>query len=145
MSGFDDRTLPLCYFPCAPQRGDATDYVGVHVRVRHQPQATIVTVIGDIDAYNEYRVSAYVADVMCGSGPFVLDLSGVDFVGVAAFQSLLSVGERCTQAGLEWALVSGDAVNPLLCVTRDADRLPIEASCDSALQRLTRAHRRFSQ
>jgi anti-anti-sigma factor len=99
--------------------------------------AVIVNAGGEIDACNELTWRHLVreaAGVVTPPGPFVVDVTGLDFMGCCAFAVLADEAQRCKERGIELRLVSNAAL-----VTRIVDAcglnrlLPIYPSADAAL------------
>lgn len=112
-------------------------FYGVRLSAEPHPPATVITIGGEIDAYNADYVSDYLAGFVRLGHPLVLDLSGVDFLGVAGFRAVLHFGAERRRADLHWALVTSDAVNILLRITANDRPLPVVETLTDALQRLT--------
>ena len=99
--------------------------------------AVIISAGGEIDACNERtwrHLVSEAASVVTPPGPFVVDVTGLDFMGCCAFAVLTNEARRCKERGIELRLVSTD---PL--VTRIVDAcglnrmLPIYPTTDAAL------------
>ncbi len=99
--------------------------------------AVIISAGGEIDACNERtwrHLVSEAANVVIPPGPFVVDVTGLDFMGCCAFEVLADEARRCKGRGIELRLVSCD---PL--VTRIVDAcglnrmLPIYPTADAAL------------
>lgn len=71
--------------------------------------AVVVYAGGEVDAHNEctwrHLISEAAAGVI-GPGPFVVDVTGLDFMGCCAFAVLVEEAERCRGRGVELRLVS---------------------------------------
>ena len=116
---------------------------GVQLRSYPRPPATVVAIGGEIDACNAEHVNDYLAGFIHLDHPLVLDLSGVDFLGVAGYRAIVGFGAQRRSAQRALALVTSDAVNVLLRVLPDY-WLPAVESMDEALQglRTCRTHHR---
>ena len=99
--------------------------------------AVVINAGGEIDACNEEtwrQLVGEAAGVVIAPGPFVVDVTGLDFMGCCAFTVLADEAQRCRDRGLELRLVSYEPI-----VTRIVDAsglgraLPIYPSVDSAL------------
>jgi anti-anti-sigma factor len=99
--------------------------------------AVLINAGGEIDACNEHtwrHLVSEAASVVTPPGPFVVDVTGVDFMGCCAFAVLAEAAQRCHRRGIELRLVSRQAI-----VTRIVDVcglsrvLPIYPTADSAL------------
>ncbi len=69
----------------------------------------IIRAGGEIDASNEHvwrRLLSEAAAVASPPGPFIVDVSGLDFMGCCTFSVLADEAERCRRGGVELRLVS---------------------------------------
>jgi anti-anti-sigma factor len=78
---------------------------GVQLCSRPRPPATVIAVSGEVDATNSERVKDYLVGFVHVDHPLVLDLSGVEFLGVAGFRAVIRFAVKCRRAEREWALV----------------------------------------
>lgn len=99
--------------------------------------AVLIYAGGEIDACNEgtwRHLVAEAATVVAAPGPFVIDVTGLDFMGCCAFEALADEAKRCQRRGIELRLVSCD---PIVARVVDAcglsGVLPIYPTVDSAL------------
>ena len=99
--------------------------------------AVIINAGGEIDACNEHtwrHLVSEAASVVTLPGPFVIDVTGLDFMGGCAFAVLAEEAERCHRRGIELRLVSRQ---PIVARVVDAcglgRLLPIYPTPDSAL------------
>ncbi|ORV83105.1 anti-anti-sigma factor [Mycobacterium interjectum] len=99
--------------------------------------AVLINAGGEVDACNEHtwrQLVSEAASVVIPPGPFVVDVTGLDFMGCCAFAALADEAHRCRDRGIELRLVSHDAI-----VTRIVDAcglnavLPIYPTADAAL------------
>ncbi len=99
--------------------------------------AVIISAGGEIDACNERtwrRLVSEAASVVVPPGPFVVDVTGLDFMGCCAFAVLANEAQCCEERGIELRLVSKDPI-----VTRIVDAcglnrvLPIYPTTEAAL------------
>lgn len=97
---------------------------------------------GEIDACNEDTWCHLVSEAASGvtaPGPFVIDVTGLDFIGCCAFEVLAEEAKSCRKRGIDLRLVSCAPI-----VTRIVDAcglssvLPIYPSVDSALSAAAR-------
>jgi anti-anti-sigma factor len=96
---------------------------------------TVLAIGGQIDACNADQIREYVHGYVAVAAALVVDMTQVEFFAVQGLRNLMILGERCRNAGVEWALVGSRSVHRLLRVA-DVDRaLPIEHSTKAALQR----------
>ncbi|RAU95850.1 anti-anti-sigma factor [Mycobacterium colombiense] len=92
---------------------------------------------GEVDACNEHTWRHLVQEAASGvtaPGPFVVDVTGLDFMGCCAFEVLADEAKRCQDRGIDLRLVSCE---PLVARIVDAcglsGVLPIYPTVDSAL------------
>ena len=74
--------------------------------------AVIISAGGEIDACNERtwrRLVSEAASVVVPPGPFVVDVTGLDFMGCCAFAVLANEAQWCEERGIELRLVSKPA------------------------------------
>jgi anti-anti-sigma factor len=99
--------------------------------------AVLINAGGEIDACNEHTWRRLVSEAASGvtaPGPFVVDVTGLDFMGCCAFAVLADAARRCRERGFELRLVSREAI-----VARIVDAcglnglLPIYPTADAAL------------
>lgn len=80
----------------------------VQLRTGHyrRPEATVVTLAGELDILTAPRFSAYLAElVRHEAGDVLIDLSEVDFVDSAGLQVLLSAQRRVTRTARWLAMI----------------------------------------
>lgn len=118
---------------------------GMSLRTQFQPGMLIVQVRGAIEACSAARLSDQITDLANPDRPVILDLRGVNFINDDGFYALVRFAEASRRTGMRWALVTGEAVDRLLSVTPNTDRLPIADSVDEAMQRLPSHHPASSQ
>ncbi|MCV7341564.1 hypothetical protein MHAE_04535 [Mycobacterium haemophilum DSM 44634] len=103
--------------------------------------AVLINAGGEVDACNEHTWRQLVdeaASVVAPPGPFVVDVSGLDFMACCAFAVLADQGTRCRRRGIELRLVSRQPI-----VTRIVEAcelsgvLPIFPTADAALAATT--------
>lgn len=71
--------------------------------------AVVIHAGGEIDACNEHTWRKLVTEAAATAtppGPFVVDITDVDFMGCCAYAVLADVAERCRQRGVELRLVT---------------------------------------
>ncbi|OBH02163.1 MULTISPECIES: anti-sigma factor antagonist [unclassified Mycobacterium] len=99
--------------------------------------AVLINAGGEVDACNEHtwrRLVSEAAGVVIPPGPFVVDVTGLDFMGCCAFAVLADEAQRCRDRGIELRLVSHEPI-----VARIVDAcglnaiLPIYPTADAAL------------
>lgn len=113
------------------------DCDGAWIRALCRQLATVVTVGGTVSADNLDRLTALVRRFVIDEKPFVLDLSAVDSIVAPANKLLDAISDTCDKAGVEWAMVGGDAVTRLMGAAR-----PVVASVPEALEIFAEANTR---
>jgi anti-anti-sigma factor len=99
--------------------------------------AVIVYAGGEIDACNEHtwrQLVGEAAGTVTAPGPFVVDVTGLGFMGCCAFAVLADAAHRCRERGLELRLVSHDPIVARIVDACGLSRLlPIYPTVDSAV------------
>jgi anti-anti-sigma factor len=99
--------------------------------------AVLINAGGEIDACNEHtwrRLVSEAASVVIPPGPFVVDVTGLDFMGCCAFAVLADEARRCRQRGIELRLVSRDPIVARIVDACGLSRvLPTYPTADAAL------------
>ncbi|MBU8818558.1 STAS domain-containing protein [Mycolicibacterium goodii] len=117
---------------------------GASMRAHHRQLATVVTVKGVIGSENLDQISAYVRRLVIPEKSIVLDLSGVNSFAPQAVSLFYDIDARCSDEGVDWAVVASQAVTAEL---RDEDAgVPLTASVPDALHHFaegTMARRRL--
>ena len=115
---------------------DSVDVDRVRMRALMRHQATVVTISGDVDASNDYRVHDFATRFVAVSKALILDLSGVEFFSAAGLSVLIAVDEACRTADVEWALISSRVVNRVLRLIDCDTTLPTASSVPEALKQV---------
>jgi anti-anti-sigma factor len=99
--------------------------------------AVIVSAGGELDASNDTtwrRLLGEAAAAAGAPGPFVVNTSGLDFMGCCAYAALAEEAERCRSRGIEMRLVSNLPVVPrIVAACGMSDLLPVDDTVDAAL------------
>ncbi len=103
----------------------AEDHKGAHLWAYRRHGATVVAVRGRVDAGNIAQVTDYAVRFIAADSRLVLDLSEVSGFTPRALNLLDAVEQRCAAAGVDWALVVGEAVVRRLRTRPDSASLPI--------------------
>lgn len=111
------------------------DCAGARVCVHARSLATVLRVDGEIDAANAGRLAQAIRRYSRLKAPLILDLSHLDFLGIAGFRVLLALNEEHQNDELLCHVVMGAAVRRLTHILADRD-LPIVDSVSEALQRV---------
>jgi anti-anti-sigma factor len=110
---------------------------GLRAITECEGSAVVIHVGGDIDACNEaswQRLLRRVANIAIAPGPFVIDVSQLDFMGSCAYAVLAQESVRCQGRGVSLRLVSGQPiVARTVAACRLGNLLPIYATVDNAL------------
>jgi anti-anti-sigma factor len=110
---------------------------GLRAITECEGSAVVVHVGGDIDASNEaswQRLLRRVANIAIAPGPFVIDVSQLDFMGSCAYSVMAQESVRCQLRGVSLRLVSGQPiVARTVAACRLGDLLPIYGTVDTAL------------
>jgi anti-anti-sigma factor len=99
--------------------------------------AVLIHAGGEIDACNE-RIWRHLleeaAALAAAPGPFVVDVSGIDFMGCCAFAALADQSERCGDRGVELRLVTHQPVVVRIVEACGLSHLlPVYPTVDAAL------------
>jgi anti-anti-sigma factor len=99
--------------------------------------AVLITAGGEVDACNEHTWRQLVkeaASVVTAPGPFVVDVSGLDFIACCAFAVLADEAERCRRRGIALRVVAKQPIVERIVKACGLDALlPIYPTADSAL------------
>ncbi|OBJ08339.1 anti-sigma factor antagonist [Mycobacterium sp. 1465703.0] len=97
---------------------------------------------GEVDACNEDTWRHLVSEAASGvtaPGPFVVDVTGLDFMGCCAFEVLADEAKRCQRRGIDLRLVSCESiVGRIIDACGLSSVLPIYPTVDSALSAAAR-------
>ncbi len=120
---------------------DYNDYViecrGAWLRPRTHHGVTVLTIGGEIDASNADQVREHAHRYASAAPALVVDMASVEFFGVIGLRNLMVLGQKCQNAGVEWALIASGSVSRLLRVAEVDRALPVAESVSAALQRFT--------
>ena len=108
------------------------DCAGAGLRVHANNVATVVCISGEIDASNADRVGEAIRRFSRRKAPLILNLSQLDFLGIAGFRALINLNHEHRQAQLPSSMVTGAVVRRLAGVFPDHG-LPIVDSVPEAL------------
>ncbi|MBS2080023.1 anti-sigma factor antagonist, partial [Mycobacterium tuberculosis] len=75
--------------------------------------AVLIYAGGEIDACNEHtwrHLVSEAAGVVTAPGPFVVDVTGLEFMGCCAFAVLADEAKRCQKRGIDLRLVSCEPI-----------------------------------
>ncbi|OBK71221.1 STAS domain-containing protein [Mycobacterium sp. 1274761.0] len=108
------------------------------IAVESRGASTIVAVTGDVDASNADFVTTVLQDFVAGSDRIVVDVSGLEFVGIQGLRVLIDFDARCRTSGRAWVLVPCGMLRRLIDVVDMGRHLPASESVDDALDHLNR-------
>jgi anti-anti-sigma factor len=109
------------------------DCGGAQLHIRARSLAAVLSVNGEIDASNADLVADAIRRFSRLDGPLILDLSHLDFLGLAGLRALLVLDHEHQQARRHFSVVSGAALRRLTRVFAEHN-LPIVDSVPEALQ-----------
>lgn len=115
------------------RRRNTIDCAGARLRVTARSLATVLSLEGDIDLTNAGRLVTAVQRFAKLGVPLVVDCSRTEFIGLAGFRALLVLDQDFHRCGLQWCVVSGAAMRPLLRVSANHG-LPLAESIPEALR-----------
>jgi anti-anti-sigma factor len=99
--------------------------------------AVLINAGGEVDACNEHtwrQLVSEAASVVIPPGPFVVDVTGLDFMGCCAFAVLADQAQRCRERGIGLRLVSREPIVARIVDACGLNRvLPIYPTADAAL------------
>lgn len=95
--------------------------------------ATVISAEGEVDHVTVARLRRSVDRVAPGSGPLVLDLSGVTFFGSAGVACLLDVRRRARSSRIDLRLTCSPVVARMLDLTGVAGEVVVFDSVSAAL------------
>jgi anti-anti-sigma factor len=120
------------------------DCAGAQLDVHARSLATVLRVDGEIDVSNADLVARAIRRFSQLKAPLILDLSRLDFLGVAGFRALLMLSHQHRQDRLHFSVVGGAALGRLTRVVTDHG-LPTVDSVPEALQLIEKAIRERRQ
>ncbi len=115
-----------------PRSRYVIDCAGAHLHVHARSASTVLRVDGEIDMANAALVAQAIRGFARLNAPLILDLSHLNFLGIAGFRLLLALNREHQQARLHYGIVNGDALRRLTRVLPDHG-LPIVESVTDAL------------
>ena len=99
--------------------------------------AVLIHAGGEVDACNEHTWRQLVreaADGVAAPGPFVVDVSGLEFMACCAFSVLADEAEGCRRRGIDLRVVSRQQIVPrIIAACGLTELLPVYPTVDSAL------------
>lgn len=110
----------------------AMDAKGAHLWAHRRHGAIVVSVRGRLDAANVEAVAGYAARFVAADSRLVLDLSEVSVFTPRAMRLIDALDEHCAAAGVDWAVVPGEAAGRRLAARADAAGLAVLESVAAA-------------
>jgi len=110
------------------------DCNGAAVRAQCRHLATVVTITGIVDATNVDQVTEYASRFILPDKPVVLDLTGLDNFSAQSLRLLYRIDDTCAAAGLDWAVVPGQAVAQVLLMAYEESSFFTPGSVHEALR-----------
>jgi anti-anti-sigma factor len=95
--------------------------------------ATVISAEGEVDQTTVRALRRSLDRVAPGSGPLILDLSGVTFFGSAGVACLVDVRRRTRTSRIDLRLTCSPVVARMLDVTGVGDQVVVFDSVDAAL------------
>ncbi|MGH3643735.1 MAG: STAS domain-containing protein [Mycobacterium sp.] len=98
--------------------------------------ASVITVLGEIDASNAHDVSENVTNHLEGCCQLLLDLGGMNFFGIDGISALHRINAECARRGIPWLLVATGQVTRVLRICDPEGALPTADSAPAGLAAL---------
>lgn len=131
--------------PGQPRSRYRIDCGAAQIHVHARSLATVLSVVGEVDAANAGLVTAAIRRFSRLNAPLILDLGHLEFLGSSGFRELLVLDGDHRRDGLHYSVVDGAALHRVATMMPDHG-LPIVDSVPEALwgvADLMRARRRF--
>jgi anti-anti-sigma factor len=96
----------------------------------------VVSAHGEIDQTNARTLTEYSLAHLVRCRALLLDLTKLEFFGVAGFSALHRISVSCAPTGIGWAFIPGPAVSLLLRICDPDGLLPAVDTVSTALARL---------
>ncbi|OBA62563.1 sulfate transporter [Mycobacterium sp. 1100029.7] len=109
------------------------DCAGARLHVHARSSATVLSVDGEVDASNAHLLEQAIRRYARLNAPLILDLTEVDFLGMAGFRALLVLNCEHQRAGLHWSVIGGARLRRLTRIVTNHG-LPLVDSVSEALQ-----------
>ncbi|UXA07814.1 STAS domain-containing protein [Mycobacterium sp. SMC-2] len=87
---------------------------GAWIRAQRRQLATVVTIRGEIDAFNVDQVGEHIRRFILGEDRVVLDMGDVSQFAEAGISLLETFDDDCRAEGVQWMLVASPAVAEIL-------------------------------
>jgi anti-anti-sigma factor len=122
-----------------PARTEVFGCRDARLTIRSDHRLTTITITGEIYASNADDISRRVRALVPRVGALIVDLSRIDFIGIAGLRVLFSLNNECARTNTAWALIAGHSAARLLRIGDPDDTLPTVASSIEALRRVRSA------
>ena len=99
---------------------------------------TVLSVSGDVDASNVDHLHRNLRRCLGTRRPLIVDLSGINFLGVQGIRALCDFDDERRRRGGGWVLVTCPMLYRLLNRVLGGQRLRIAGSVSEALQQISR-------
>ncbi|SPM32430.1 stas domain-containing protein [Mycobacterium rhizamassiliense] len=117
---------------CEPRNRYLIDCGAAQLHVHARGTATVLRLEGDIDVSNANLIGQAIRRFCRLNAPLILDVSHLDFLGVAGLRMLLTLNQEIRHADLHCSVVGGAALRHLTRVFIDHG-LPIVDSVSEAM------------
>lgn len=130
MGGFGMTAFPDIRPTSRPERPRCSyeiDCDGARLYAHTRSIATVLRLEGEIDTSNAYLVAQAIRRVLNLQAPLILDLSQLEFLGIAGFRALLILNEEQQNAQLHYSVVAGHSTRRLMGVFTDHGLLVVDS------------------
>ncbi len=107
-----------------------------HTVRRLPPDATVISVFGELDAANARQFSNYALQHLAHTDQLIVDLSEVEFFGTEAFSMLHTISVTAAGRDARWIMIPSAAVRKLLQICDPDGALPTATHLTEAVARL---------
>ncbi|MGE2719220.1 STAS domain-containing protein [Mycolicibacterium celeriflavum] len=89
------------------------------------PDHVVVSVAGEVDAFNAKEFAALVGDAITGAQRVTLDLSGLGFFAIDGVTALHALNAQLLRAGVVWCVVPGSVASRVLALCDPEELIPL--------------------
>jgi anti-anti-sigma factor len=122
-------TLPNGGFFSQPWEGRSARLASRRVR----SSVAVIRAHGGIDASNADTLTEYALGHLMRCRGLILDLYDLNFFGTEGFSALHRVSVCCARVGINWAVISGEAVSRLLRISDPEGLLPAASTFEATM------------
>ncbi len=115
-----------------PRSRYVIDCAGAQLFVHARSASTVLRIAGEVDMANAGLVAQAIRGFARLKAPLILDLSHLDFLGIAGFRVLIALNREHRRTRLDCGIVNGDSLRRLTRILPDHG-LPIVESVTDAL------------